>query len=181
MYVFWAPQARYLNIYDSTFMYIPYPKLWETQQAMFEGNAPDVVASMRALQSDYLAFDATGMPRDFVDRVRNDPRLRVVYGGYNVLLAYNAAGENAFVRYWNGKPRDAYVTGCGDFTSTVIGPKRVEFAPWDKATLAVDGVQRIEVLHPLHAILGRAAHIDIRAGPHRMDIHTCGGFYFLER
>lgn len=182
MYVFWAPQGRYLNIYDSTFMYIPYPKLWLTQQALFDGNAPDVPSAIRGpLQSDYLAFDATGMPRDFTDRVRNDPRLRVVYGGYNVLLAYNPGGENAFVRYWNGAPHGAYVTGCGDFTSTVIGPKHFEFAPWDKATLALDGVQRIEVLRPLHAILGRGARVDVPGGAHRLDIHTCGGFYFVTR
>jgi len=182
MYVFWAPQGRYLNIYDSTFMYIPYPKLWEAQQAMFDGKLPDIPSTMRGpLQSDYIAFDGTGTPPDFVDRVRNDPRLRVVYGGYNVLLGYNASGENAFVRDWNGAHHNAYVTGCQAFATEVTGPQRFEFAPWDRATLAMDGVQRVEVRRPLHAVLGRGARIDVPPGPHRIEVRTCGGFYLVKK
>ena len=182
MYIFWAPQARYLNIYDSTFMYVPYPRLWEAQAALFAGSDPDIVATMRGpLQSDYLAFDATGMPPAFIDRVRNDPRLRVIYGGYNVLLAYDAAGENTFVRDWNGADRNAYVTGCGTLTTTVNGPQRFEFAPREKAKLALDGLPLVEIRRPLQAVLGRGARIDVPSGAHRVDIETCGGFYLLRR
>ena len=182
MYIFWAPQGRYLNIYDSTFMYIPYPRLWEAQAALFAGNDPDIVSTMRGpLQSDYLAFDATGMPQAFIDRVRNDPRLRVVYGGYNVLLGYNPAGENAFVRDWNGAPHAAFVRGGCDFASAVNGPQRFEFAPSGEAALRIDGIERVQVRRPLGAVLGRGARIDVPAGPHRVEIHTCGGFYFVRR
>lgn len=194
MFVFWAPQGRYLNIYDSTFMYVPYPQLWEAQAALFAGSDPDIVGTMRGpLQSDYLAFDATGMPQNFVERTRHDPRLRVIYGGYNVLLGYDAAGESSFVTDWNGTSRGAFIADTGPSrcatmrnVSELALPQSFEFAPWGTGTLHVDGARRVEVGRPLFAILGRGARFDIPAGRHDIEVTTCAeagrnGFFLVRR
>ncbi|MGZ4777907.1 MAG: hypothetical protein ACXV5L_01825, partial [Thermoanaerobaculia bacterium] len=194
MYIFWAPQARYLNIYDATFMYVPYPKLWEAQNALFAGDDPDVVATMRGpLQSDYLAFDPTGMPPQFLARVRSDPRLRVVYGGYNVLLAYRPEGEASFVSDWPGATAGAFVepqssADCATLhhAARLDHPQRFEFAPWGTASLRIDGAPRVDVRRPLFAIIGRGAAVDLPAGEHVIEVTTCraggrNGFYLLQR
>lgn len=194
LFSFWAPQGRYLNIYDSTFMYVPYPRLWEAQAALFAGDDPDVVRTMRGpLESDFLAFDATGMRPRFLERVRHDPRLRVVYGGYNVLLAYDAGGEGAFVTDWNGAKHGAFVEIAGPsrcvtlrHVAQLAQSQRFEFTPWGNATLTVDGVQRVEVRKPVLAVLGHGVEVNIAEGEHSIEVRTCAasgrnGFYFLRR
>lgn len=194
MFIFWAPQGRYLNIYDSTFMYVPYPSLWEAQVALFAGRDPDIVGTMRgALASDYLAFDATGMPPELIERTRRDPRLRVVYGGYNVLLAYDASGESAFVTEWDGTKGSAFVAGAGSsrcatmrHVEQLAEARRLEFCPWGTGALSVDGVERVTVSRPLMAILGRGPQLDVPAGKHVIDVTTCAeagrnGFYLVRR
>jgi len=194
MYIFWAPQARYLNIYDATFMYVPYPRLWEAQNALFAGDDPDVVTTMRGpLQSDNLAFDPTGMPPRFLDRVRHDPRLRVVYGGYNVLLAYRPEGEAEFLRDWTYAMGGAFVeprSGADcvtiEHTEHHSHAQRFEFAPWGTASLRVDGAPRVDIRRPLFAVLGHGAVVDLPAGEHVIDVTTCraggrNGFYMVRR
>ena len=194
MFAFWAPQGRYLNIYDSTFMYVPYPRLWEAQAALFAGNDPDVVGTMRGpLQSEYLAFDATGMAQSFIERTRHDPRLRLLYGGYNVLLAYEPSGETAFVTDWNGATRSAFVDDPGPSPCVRMQhieersePARLEFAPWGTGTVSVNGVTQVEVNRPLKAILGRGTSFDLPAGRQVIDVTTCAdagrnGFYLVRR
>ena len=193
-FVFFAPQGRYLNVYDSTFMYVPYPALWEAQASLFAGRDPDIVSTIRGpLQSDYLAFNAVRMTQGFLDRTRQDPRLRLVYGGYTALLAYDASGESAFVTDWGGERRGAFVdagaaTECVTLRHEADLPRsqRFEFAPWGTGSLDVDGTRRVEVSRPQGAILGRGATIDVPAGRHVLTATTCAvgrrnGFYLVRR
>ncbi|HSP13233.1 MAG TPA: hypothetical protein VLV78_00615 [Thermoanaerobaculia bacterium] len=86
-YVFWAPQGRYLNVLDPTFMFVTFPRQYEAQRKLFSGEDPDIPRTLvEVLDSDYLALDWTTAPEPLIRRLRNDPRLEVVYGGYNVLF-----------------------------------------------------------------------------------------------
>ena len=85
-YVWWAPQGRYLNVLDPVFMAETHPREYALQRRLFEGRETDIPAAMRALDSDYLAFAKWETPPAFLARVKNDPRLELVYDGYNVLM-----------------------------------------------------------------------------------------------
>ena len=86
LYAFWAPQGRYLNVLEPLFMARPFPRQYAAQRLLFSGMAPDPIAVMRELDSDYIAFDRTGVPPLFLARMQSDPRFQPVYAGYNVLL-----------------------------------------------------------------------------------------------
>lgn len=87
LYAFWAPQGRYLNVLEPLFMARPYRRAYDAQARLFAGLEPDVAGvARRELDSDFIAFDATAASPRFVALVRRDSRLRVRYGGSNVLL-----------------------------------------------------------------------------------------------
>lgn len=89
-YVFWAPHGRYLNVLDPVYMAETHPRAYALQRRMFEGKEPDIPAAMRALDSDYLAFAKWESPPLFLARVKSEPRLEVIYEGYNVLMRIKA-------------------------------------------------------------------------------------------
>ena len=65
----------------------PHPREYAIQRAIFDGTVPDIaVAVKRDLDSDFLAFDWTTASPKLIERVKRDPRFKVRYGGYNVLL-----------------------------------------------------------------------------------------------
>jgi hypothetical protein len=86
-YVWYAPQAEYLNLLDPVFMYAAHPREYAIQRALFDGKVDDVPAALAALQSDYIAFDRLQNHTALADRVWNDPRLRTVFAGYNYVGA----------------------------------------------------------------------------------------------
>ena len=177
LYAFWAPQGRYLNVLDPIFMALTHPKEYATQRKLFAGTAPDVVAAMGALDSDFIAFDWTDATRPFLERVRSDPRLRVVYGGYNVLMQTRAAPSVAYVDL------RAAAHPCAANTLTIDGG-RYRFAPYGPSTLAIDGVKQLEIRGALLAILHRGIVFDVPPGTHRIDVRTClaaddAGFYLV--
>ncbi|MEO8033464.1 MAG: hypothetical protein ABI837_03460, partial [Acidobacteriota bacterium] len=182
-YAFWAPQGRYLNVYDPTFMYVPYPREWAAQDAVFSGREPDIPRALSGpLQSDYIAFDSVAMSPVFLDRVRNDPRLRIVYGGYNVLLAVVPAPVFAIGTGFVDVPS----SDCATIRHVERGPSRLEFAPWGRGATKVDGVPALTISRPQGAVLGRGARIDLGAGEHILELTTCAasgrnGFYLVRR
>ncbi|HEX7828719.1 MAG TPA: hypothetical protein VF787_03650, partial [Thermoanaerobaculia bacterium] len=54
--VFFAPQGRYLNVLDPTFMALLHPREYALSKQLFNGEAIDVAATMRALDSDYILY-----------------------------------------------------------------------------------------------------------------------------
>jgi hypothetical protein len=177
LFAFWAPQGRYLNVLDPIFMALPYPKEYATQRKLFDGTAPDVVASMRALDSDFIAFDWTDATGPFLERVRSDPRLRVIYGGYNVLMQARTVPSVAYI--------DLRATAhpCAETTMTAAGG-RYRFAPYGPSTLSVDGVKQLEIRGVPLAILHRGIVFEVPPGTHQIAVRTCvaaedAGFYLV--
>lgn len=165
-YAFWAPQGRYLNVLEPLFMLARDRRAYETQRALFSGLHPDPARAARELDSDFIAFDTTSTPPELVERLVTDPRFRIRYGGANALfqivpfdrLAYR---ERAGVEELEGG--------------------RYLFAPYEPATLAIDGVLAAEVPDRRLAILGRGVTLEIPSGRHRVEVATRGGYYLVRR
>jgi len=208
IYAFWAPQGRYLDVLDPVFMALPYPRQYAIQRAMFGGAWPDVPFAAKAgLDSDWIALDWSDAPRIVIDRIRSDPRLRIVYGGYNLLAAI--VPTDAFVLDWivtpDGtsapqryplaslplRPFEGFVDArrvtssrCATFTRHDVGPRRYAFAPYGKSAIALDG-RVVLVTDGVAADLARAVPFELPPGPQRIDVRTCeaGGYngFFLRR
>ncbi|MGZ8868127.1 MAG: hypothetical protein ACXW2P_07260, partial [Thermoanaerobaculia bacterium] len=189
-YVFWAPQGRYLNALDPLFMARPYPREYEAQRRLFDGLDPDVPLTLRRdLGSDYLALDWTMAPPLLVERLRGDPRLEVVYGGYNALFRVRTA--DGFITRWEPvapapHPMAAFVdvtpvarNGCGTvrhaMTLDAASHVTLAFAPWGRSTLAIDGFELAKETGVSFAVLARAKKIsvDLPGGTHIIEVRTC--------
>jgi hypothetical protein len=172
VYAFYAPQGRYLNVLDPIFMARPHAREYAIQRALFDGTHPDLVAAARDLDSDYIAFDWTTAPRDFVARAKSDPRLHPVYIGYNVLLHVI---PDTNVTFTTAPPQ------CTTFNRLVEGPSTLSFAPYGPGAIALDE-KVIAASKGTKAILARAIPLQIPPGSHRLAIRTCpangyNGFY----
>lgn len=85
-YLFYAPQARYLNFLDPVLMALPAPREFALSEALFAGTEPDVPLALAVgLDSDHLACSRFVNPR-LVARAQGDPRMQLLYDGYNVLF-----------------------------------------------------------------------------------------------
>jgi hypothetical protein len=165
IYALWAPQGRYLNVLDPIFMARPHPREYAIQRAIFDGSHPDIAgAAKRDLDSDFVALDWTSAPPVLIERIKSDPRLRVRYGGYNVLLEI-VPSDVKFV--------SAPAAGCTTFDRVEEGPRRFAFAPYGAGAVAIDG-KVIASNNGTLAILSRAVNVDVPAGSHRLAIRTCG-------
>ncbi len=203
-YCFWAPQGRYLNVLNPIFMALPYPRQYAAQRRMFAGDDPDFPLTLvRELESDYLGLDWTVGSRQFVDRIRNDPRMELMYGGYNALFRIRPPRSVKFITEWSPLPQSSDpLAGFVDVTSIAKPCATVthfetlanraalhfEFTSWGTSVLTIDGVQRVAIARPLHAMLGHGASIDIalEPGAHRFEVRTCrdegrAGFFFYQR
>jgi hypothetical protein len=97
-YMYFAPQAHYLNVLDPLFMRSAHPHAYEAQRALFAGEQPDVPLILQAeLDSDFLAFYGR-MHLALQDQLAGDPRLeqRVPHG--QVLYEVVPERARAFVR-----------------------------------------------------------------------------------
>jgi hypothetical protein len=203
-YAFWAPQGRYLNVLDPIFMALPHRPEYDAQRRLFLGGDPDVPLTVaRTLRSDYLAFDFTMSPPILQARLRSDPRLQVVYGGYNLLMKVRPAPPGYFVTSWSPLPaQDDPLAGFVDVTrfaasgcATVTHAHEVHagqrlsfgFSPWGPSQLFIDGVQAASVERRLNAVLGMGVRVDrdVPPGVHTVDVRTCragdyAGFYLVD-
>jgi hypothetical protein len=85
-YVFFAPQGRYLDVLDPLFMAAPHPREYAAYRALFESENADVAKiAKESLDSDYIAFPKFEATPAFVARLKANPRITIVYEGYNVL------------------------------------------------------------------------------------------------
>ncbi|HEX9161312.1 MAG TPA: hypothetical protein VF980_06355 [Thermoanaerobaculia bacterium] len=204
-YVFFAPQGRYLNVLDPTFMAVPYPRRYTAQRRLFEGTDPDLPrTAARVLDSDYIALDWTLASGELVHRLRSDPRLEVVYGGYNALFRVRPPKGVRFVTDWQplaqgADPLAGYVDAtviaqrdCATLTHVEVidHPERrvYEFTPWGRSALAIDGTVRASIPDSRRALLGFGSRVEVAfsAGSHHFDVRTChdhgsAGFFLVDR
>jgi len=92
-YLLWAPQALYLNSLDPVFMATLYPREHAALRSILDGQAADVPElTVGLLDSDYLAFPAVGH-EELIERLKSDPRVRLLHRGSHVLVAFRPAPE----------------------------------------------------------------------------------------
>lgn len=95
-YMYFAPQGRYLNVLDPVFMRAAHPREYELQRRLFRGEVLDVPAALRALDSDYLAFNDRILPL-LAAQLRDDPRLEPLIEHGQVLYRVKPAADFGFV------------------------------------------------------------------------------------
>ncbi len=101
LYMFWAPQATFLNVLDPVFMAVRYPRAYKAQRAVFEGHEPDVPLTIRTeLGSDYIALSRFHQPSRLRRRLAADQRLRQVHKAYTLLYEIIPEANEAFVLDW---------------------------------------------------------------------------------
>jgi hypothetical protein len=107
-YLFWAPQARYLNILDPIFMARADLGAYRTQLALFSGEHPDPpLAVGEQLTSDYLAVSRFAAPARLRARLAGDPRFEPVYSGYSLLYRIRPEANTSFWLDWTVQPGSA--------------------------------------------------------------------------
>lgn len=105
VYMYFAPQASYLNVLDPVFMALPYPEAYQAQRALFDGREADPAMAVKAdLDSDYLAFSRFHRAPLLVERIAADPRFVPVYQGYNLLYRLEPGKTSSFLLDWRLVP-----------------------------------------------------------------------------
>ena len=102
--VYYAPQARYLNVLDPVFMAVPYPFQYAAQRALFDGAEPDIpLVAGTLLASDYVAFQR-GTSARLEARTAVDPRLEPLMVGPDLLYRVVAGRNDRFWLDWTVAP-----------------------------------------------------------------------------
>jgi hypothetical protein len=108
LYMFWAPQATFLNVLDPIFMAVPFPQAYGALRAILEDREPDIpLALRRDLASDHLALSRYHQPGALIQRLEADPRLRPLHQGYTLLFQVVAAENSPFLLDWRVVPPGA--------------------------------------------------------------------------
>jgi hypothetical protein len=104
-YVFWAPQARYLNVLDPGLMAVPLPKQYNAQHAIFAGEEPDVPLALRMrLDSDFLVFSLEPQLQRLAERLAADPRIEKLHEGHELLVRAMPGANRSFLLDWRISP-----------------------------------------------------------------------------
>jgi len=86
LYVWAAPQARYINLLDPVFMVSQHPKEYLVERNIWNGSEPDVPLTVKNyLDSDYIAFPYRKHTQLY-RRLAADPRAVLLYRGYTALF-----------------------------------------------------------------------------------------------
>lgn len=105
VYMYFAPQASFLNALDPVFMALPYPAAYQAQRALFDGRESDGALAVKAeLDSDYLAFSRFHRAPQLLERLAGDPRFVPVYQGYNLLYRLAPDAGQSFLLDWRLVP-----------------------------------------------------------------------------
>ena len=108
IYMFWAPQGRYLNVLDPVFLAAFDLPAFQAQKDIFSGTEPDVpLVAAAALDSEFVAYSAATGDRTLTQRLVADPRVESVYRGNNLLFRLRAPEAAPFVLDWQLVPADA--------------------------------------------------------------------------
>jgi hypothetical protein len=97
-YMYFAPQARYLNVLDPLFMRAAYPQAYRDQGELFAGQRLDVPLTLRAgLDSDFLVFPGR-KHLALREQLAGDPRLESMLPQSQMLYRVLPERARAFVR-----------------------------------------------------------------------------------
>jgi len=105
LYMFYAPQGRYLNVLDPVFLAATEPQADRLQREIFSGAEPDVpLAALVELDSPWIAVPAATGDATLQARLLADPRVEVLHRGSHWLFGIDPLGAEAFVREWKVVP-----------------------------------------------------------------------------
>lgn len=108
VYMYFAPQAAYVNVLDPLGMIAKDPAAYEAQRAVFAGVEPDVPRTAVArLDSDYIAFSLASESPLLRRRLENDPRVVPLYRGIQALYRVLPDRNRDFVLDWRRAPDGA--------------------------------------------------------------------------
>jgi hypothetical protein len=190
IYMFWAPQAFYLNVLDPVFMAVPFPAVYASQRAVFDGSEPDVpLAVERRLASDYVVCSEQGsLTAKLLSRLSADPRAASLHRGFDAVFRLLPSANGDFVLDWRAERlRATYPrlpAGQGGVYEGYVDALRMvaegnclevshaeelataaqitfELAPSGPSHLALDGRTLIATTTSLHAILGRGLTVPL--------------------
>jgi hypothetical protein len=190
LYLFWAPQAFYLNVLDPVFMAVPFPAAYACQRAVFDGSEPDVpLAVEQRLASDYVACREQGhLTAKLVSRLSADPRAASLHRGIDAVFRLLPSANRDFVLDWRAERlRATYPrlpSGQGGVFEGYVDARRMvsegnclevshaeelattaqvtfELAPSGPSHLALDGKTLVATNASLHAILGRGLMVPL--------------------
>ena len=100
IFVWAAPQARYINLLDPVFMVKAHPELHSIQRNIWNGTEPDVPTAVKLhLDSDYIAFPFR-KHFQLYKRLATDPRARLLYRGYTAVFGINPKANYQFITDW---------------------------------------------------------------------------------
>ncbi|MEM7584805.1 MAG: hypothetical protein AAF560_15545, partial [Acidobacteriota bacterium] len=123
LYMYWAPQATFLNVLDPIFMATPYPQAYRTLRAIFDGHEPDIpMALTRELHSDYIALPTFHQNARLRERLAADPRLRVVHQAYTSLYQVMPDANAGFVLDWHVVPAGNRLPLANDVSLGELAP-----------------------------------------------------------
>ena len=104
VYMFSAPWAQFLNVLDPVFMAVANPRLYRVQSDLFDGSEPDPALATASLDSDFIVIPLGDDSRRLAERLAGDPRIQVLYKGFNGVFRINPATGNGFVLDWKVVP-----------------------------------------------------------------------------
>ena len=105
LYMFWAPQGRYINVLDPVFLAAVDPAAHQAQVDIFAGREPDVpLVAATVLESQYIAYARATTSKILSRRLSADPRATLRYQDINVLFEFRAPETNPFVLDWKVIP-----------------------------------------------------------------------------
>lgn len=106
LYMYWAPQAAYLNVLDPVFMALPYPGPYRVLREVFEGREPDLPRALRQdLLSDYILVSRFHPTPRLLERFGADPRFETLYEGLTFLYRVVPGRNDDFLLDWRLVPR----------------------------------------------------------------------------
>jgi hypothetical protein len=100
-YYFVQPKARYLNVLDPIFMWIPHQQAFDVLEKAFTGSVVDIPSVLIGqLDSDYIAYHQGIFPQ-LGERIARDPRLVPVAGsGGHSLARIDKTSSHGFIADW---------------------------------------------------------------------------------
>lgn len=106
--LFWAPQARYLNVLDPIFMFLADRERYRLSLEVFEGTEPDVPLIARTRFDSELYADDGQYP--YVKaRLGADPRVVPLHDGITYLYKFVPGRNGVFLLDWKVLPASAPV------------------------------------------------------------------------
>lgn len=200
LFAFWAPQGRYLNMYDPLFMVVKDPNAYEALRAMFHGRILDIPPIVKnTLDSDFLAIQTPWDNEALNSVLEGDPRWRVRHQGANVLLELQRPDNGEFLTEWEvtgrelrgrvrmGDPWRALVSppanGCYRFERTVDCDRcSLDVRLLGSASVELDG-ERVRTIESKSRLSPWTTIEDVAAS--RIRIEYCGpsdgGFFVFRR